>query len=235
MKYKNLHLIGTSHISRESLDEVEKVITERKPDIVAIELDRGRLHALLSRKARRIRLGDIRRIGFKGYLFSIIGAWAEKKLGESVGVSPGSEMIKSVKLARKHKATLALIDQDITITLKRLSKAITWREKWNFVVDVFNAVILRKKDPDMMFDLSKVPSKKIIKKMTSKVKKRYPQIYKVLVDERNEVMARNLFLLMNANKDKTIVAVIGAGHEEEMLSIIKRHDANSVSFGFSLK
>ncbi len=35
-------LIGTAHISQESIDEVKQYIEEEKPDCVAIELDDGR-------------------------------------------------------------------------------------------------------------------------------------------------------------------------------------------------
>ena len=66
----------------------------------------------------------------------MIGAGAGKKLGKMVGVAPGSEMKKAVRLAKKNKIKLALIDQDIEITLKRFSKSLTWCEKWNFSVDV---------------------------------------------------------------------------------------------------
>ena len=187
MKYGNLTIIGTSHIARQSLDEVTKEIEEGLPDIIALELDAKRLYALMSSKKEKISFYNIFRIGFKGFLFSLIGAWAEKKLGEYVGVSPGSEMKRAVKLAKRHNIKIELIDQDIEITLKRLSRALTWREKWNFIVDIFRAVVLKEKEIE--FDLTKVPEKKIIKKLIGKVKKRYPNIYKVLVEERNEVMA----------------------------------------------
>ena len=57
-------------------------------------------------------------------------------------------MLTAVKLAKKHKIQLALIDQDIEITLKRLSQEITWREKFNFLADIIKAVIFRKKETD---------------------------------------------------------------------------------------
>ena len=34
MKYNNLTIIGTSHIAKQSLDEVEKAIEEEKPGII---------------------------------------------------------------------------------------------------------------------------------------------------------------------------------------------------------
>ena len=120
----------------------------------------------MQKRRRKIRLGDIRKIGLKGFLFSVIGAWAEKKLGEQVGVKPGSEMILAAKLARKNKISLFLIDQDIETTLKRFSQEMSWKEKWFFIVDVIKAVIFKRRE--IHFDLRRVPSQKIIKKGVAK-------------------------------------------------------------------
>jgi len=164
-------------------------------------------------------------------LFSLIGAWAERKLGEKTGVKPGSEMKKAYQLAKENKIELAMIDQDIEITLRKISKSLTWKEKWNFVVDVFKAIVLRKKE--VIFDLSKVPSERIIKKLTSKVKDRYPHIYKVLVEERNEIMAKNIARLSSHNPGKKILAIIGAGHEKEIMELVKEEEKKP-SFSYSI-
>ena len=198
MDYNNLTIIGTSHIAKQSLDDVGKAIEEGKPGIIALELDERRLYGLF-RKPGKIRLYDIKRVGIKGFLFSLIGAWAEKKLGKMVGVAPGSEMKNAVRLAKKYNIQIALIDQDIEITLKRFSKSLTWKEKWNFIADILKAIFMRKKVIE--FDLTKVPSKKVIKKLVGEVKKRYPNIYKVLIEERNEVMANNLKKIMELNPE----------------------------------
>lgn len=223
MRYRNLVLIGTSHIASQSVKAVEQTILKEQPAIVALELDRKRLFALLHPQQSKMSLKDIKRVGFKGWLFSIIGSWVEHKLGEKVGVKPGSEMLQAYYAARKINAHLALIDQDIEVTLKRFSKSLTWKEKWRLLVDVFKGLVLRKQE--FTFDLSKVPNQKVIEQMIRKVKKRYPSMYHVLVTERNHVMAHRLAYLMQTYPDKTIVAVIGAGHEKEILGLIKRVDS----------
>ena len=233
MECNNLTIIGTSHIAKESLEEVEKAIEEKSPDIIAIELDKNRLYGLF-KKPGKIRFHDIKRVGFKGFIFSIIGAWAEKKLGSMVGVTPGSEMKRAVILAKEKNIKIALIDQDIEITLKRFSKSLTWREKWNFIADIFKGFFGRKTDLGFEFDLSKVPSKKVIKQLIEKVRQRYPNIYRVLIEERNVVMAENLKRIMSRHPDKKILAIIGAGHEEEILQLIKKIDT-SYSFSISYK
>ena len=237
MKYKNLEIIGTSHIAKQSIDSVKKAIKQQNPDIIAVELDRNRLQGLMSNEKRKISIADITKIGFKGFLFSWIGSVIQKKLGDYVGVAPGSEMKTAVMLAKKHKAKLALIDQDIEITLKRFSSSITWKEKRNFVVDIFNGVILRKNELDDLgikkFDLSKVPEKQVIKKMLEKMRERYPNVCRTLIDERNIVMAKRLAMLIEQNPEKSIVAVVGAGHEEEIIRLIKKYASSNVDYSFT--
>jgi len=229
MKFENLAIIGTSHIATQSLKEVRAAIEGEKPDIIALELDKKRAYALMTKKKEKISIYDIKKVGLKGLLFSLIGAWVEKKLGEYTGVSPGSEMKEAIKLAEKNNIEIALIDQDIEITLKRFSKSFTWKEKWNIFVDIMKGLILRKKEIE--FDLKTVPSKKVIKKLLEKVKIRYPSLYKVLVEERNEIMAERLNILMEKNKDKKIVAIVGAGHEDSILDLLAKP---SISYSFTV-
>jgi len=230
MNYKNLVFLGTSHIAKQSLEEVREYIKNIKPDIVALELDSRRLNALMQKGPRKIELRNISKIGLKGFLFSLFGAWAEKKLGKLVGVAPGSEMKQAIKIAKKEKISLALIDQDIEVTLKRLSKEIAWKEKWNFLADIMKAFFVRKKELD--FDLRKVPDRKIIKKLTTKLKERYPNVYKVLIEERNNVIAKNLINLIRSKPDKKILVILGAGHIDDVLELIKE---STITYSFSVK
>ncbi len=220
MKYKNLNLLGTSHIAKQSLNEVRKSFEELKPGIVALELDKQRLPVLISGIRPKLRLRDIFSMGIKAYLFNKFGAWAEEKLGKAVGVKPGSEMRLAYELASKNKCRVALVDQNIQVTLKRLVKSITLKEKLRFVLDILKGVITRK--PEIYFDLNTVPSEDIIKKMVDKVKVRYPNVHRVLIEERNQYMAKRLAMLMSAHEDVEILAIVGAGHEKEMVEIIKR-------------
>ncbi|HME86982.1 MAG TPA: TraB/GumN family protein [Candidatus Nanoarchaeia archaeon] len=221
MRYKNLILIGSVHVSKDSVDLVKKTIEEEKPEVVAIELDQDRLGSLLSKqKGKKL----IRGVGFKGMLFAIIGEWVENKIGKSVNVSPGAEMKAAFYVAKEQGAKVALIDQNITITLKRFSQTITWKEKWRFFVDIMSGIIFPKKQAkELGIDEQKLlstPDKKMLTRILSFVKRRYPNVYLVLVHERNVVMAKNLAILMR-KFDGKIVAVVGAGHEEGIIKLLK--------------
>ena len=221
MQYKNLTIIGTSHIAQESLDEISSFIEDKMPNIIALELDSKRFSALMSDKKNKPSFRDIRKIGFNGYMFVLLGSWAEKKLGQEVGVMPGSEMRKAIELAKKYKLNIVLIDDDIENILRRLTKYLTWKEKINFLVDILKAVFKRER---IEFDLRKVPEEKIIKVLLGKVKKRYPNIYRVLITERNKLMAKRLTALMEKNQDMSILVIVGAGHVDGIIKLINAHN-----------
>lgn len=226
IEYENLVLIGTSHIAIDSVREVEKVIKDLEPEYVALELDKGRFLSLMSNQKRHLQLKDVMKLGIRGFLFNLGGAWIESKLGKVVKVKPGTEMKQAVVSAAKVHAKVVLIDQEISITIKNLVKGFGFREKWRFIVDIVKGILFRKK---MMkeqglgdVDLRKVPSDEMIQKIIKRVEIRYPSVYKALIGDRNKVMANKLVTLMKRNKDHKIVAVVGAGHVDGMLTIIKK-------------
>ena len=225
MRFKNLVLIGTSHIASQSLKEVEEGIEREKPGIIALELDKRRFLSLMSAEKKRPGIGLIRTIGITGYLFSLIGGWLQEKLGKYAGVSPGSEMRKAIMLAAEKKIDVVLIDQDIVITMRRLSRMFSWRQKLRLGIDLLKGIFFRKKvmkELGFDIDLTKVPEKRIIKKVMDMMRKSYPNLYKVLVEERNGVMAGNLAALMKNHPDKKILAIVGAGHEESIMRRIRK-------------
>ncbi len=213
---QNLIIVGTSHIAIESIQEVTKAIVELKPDIIALELDLKRFKRLISGKEHKVKLSDIRQ---KGFLINLIGAYIERYLGKKVGVMPGAEMKEAIRLAKEDKIKIALIDQDISITLRKLKENFTWREKLRLVKTILTAPFATQSTKKIKLDLTKVPEQKLINQLTLQVKKEYPSIYKVLIEERNEIMASKLITLMHENKK--VLAIVGAGHVSGMERIIK--------------
>ncbi len=221
-RYKGIYVIGTSHIANESVKEVEKVIKRIKPYIVALELDQKRFTMLMSGKKRKAKVADISRLGVKGFLFNSIGAWVERRLSKVTGIAPGSEMKRAAECAREIGANIALIDQDIDVTLRKVSARMRIREKLRMISDVVTGVLLKR--GNVGIDLKKVPDEKIIREMTEKVRERYPSLYQVLIVERNEVMGKALYKLMKMKDEEKIVAVVGAGHEREVLEVVKKEE-----------
>jgi pheromone shutdown-related protein TraB len=215
IKYKNLYLIGTSHVSKDSVKEVEKTILKIKPDFIALELDRRRLSVLENNQRKRINLGELKNLGIKGFVLNFVGAWFEKRIGKKVGVEPGSDMKKAIELAKKFKIPLVLIDQDIKYTITKFLSRVTFREKIKFLLDL----IIGKKD--IHFDIKKVPSQREIKKIINSIKREYPSFYLTIIKERNEYMGKGIHNLMEKNKKSKTVGIVGAGHEKDIIGEIK--------------
>ncbi|MBS3164061.1 TraB/GumN family protein [Candidatus Woesearchaeota archaeon] len=219
----SLRIIGTSHIAAESVREIERCVRDWKPDIVAVELDPMRLQALFTQQRSSSPLAALR-IGIAGYLFSLIGSWVQRKLGNAMGMQPGAEMKRAVELAAQSDARVALIDQHVEVTLRRFSKALGWRERlrllWDIVVGLVSSENEMKRLGIQEMDLTKVPPAELVKKLLLVVKVRYPGIYRVLVEERNAVMARNLSRLREREPEARILAVVGAGHVEGITALL---------------
>lgn len=234
-----LKIIGTNHISKESVDEIKTVFLDYKPDVIAVELDKGRLEGLLEEdlnpnRKQKISFSSIRKVGVSGFLFLLFGKFIQQKMGKYVGMKPGSEMLFAVKLAKNNSLDLALIDRPISITIRRLFKKLTFKEKMRFISDLFFGPFKRKQsrqlqektglDKKAMKSLfSKVPDQELIEKLMLALKGRYPTFYSVLVDERNHYMAKKLVILHKKNPDKKFLAVVGAGHEKAMVELVKHY------------
>jgi len=222
---ENITILGSSHIAAQSIKEVESIINSIQPDIIALELDAGRLGGLIS-EPKNGRGLSISQIGFKGYIFSKIGSFVEHRLGKVVGVKPGAEMKRAYELAQKNKARIALIDVPIITTMRKLSNSITWKEKFNFFIDIVKGLVsfIAGKKPEIQFDLRTVPSELLISSLVSRVRERYPNVYRVLIHERNIYMARKINLLNQKFPDAKIFAIMGAGHVSEVYEILQNFE-----------
>jgi pheromone shutdown-related protein TraB len=211
----NIIIVSTSHVAEESVKLVKKTIEEQKPNVVAVELDAGRFQGLFEKQQRSIPISAIFRIGIGGYLFFVIARSVQQRIGKMVGVMPGAEMKAAVLAARDIKAKIALIDRRIDITVSRLTKNFTWKEKFRLAKDLFMALIGKGEAMEINnVDLTKVPPSQLISLVMGFMKKRYPNVYKVLVEERDEIMAKNLIQIAKLEPEAKIVAVVGAGHAE---------------------
>ncbi len=211
-RQRNIKVIGTSHISPESISEIKKTIEREMPDCVAVELDPGRFEAL--RRGETIKLSAAKEIGFKNYIIAKFLSVLQRYLGKKTGVIPGEEMLTAVNSAIKVKADVAFIDQDIRITLQKLGK-VPLSEKFRIFLSLFKKIKIKSES----FNLNEVPDEELVEILLKSVKETSPTLYRVLVEERNDYMANALKSL--CRRYEKIVAVVGMGHKREILKRLK--------------
>ena len=118
---REIFLVGTAHVSRESVEDVRKTIEAVRPDSVCVELDEGRYQNLTDLgRWKRTNISQVIRKGKAMLLLSsLIMTAFQRKIGKKLGVMPGAELLEGVKAAEDVGAQLVLADRDIQITLKR--------------------------------------------------------------------------------------------------------------------
>ena len=209
MKHR-LAIVGTSHVALESKKRIKEEFARLKPDIIAIELDRNRFAALMSKEKQSLGLSMIRRLGLTGYIFAVIGRIIQKKLGDIAGMNPGEDMLLGAELAKNNNLMLALIDQDASITLSGLSKKVKLSEKLRIFFDILLSPFSKREK--IKFDITKIPKEELIARLLEQMKDRYPGFYRVLLDDRNRFMAKKIFIILKSNPEKKVLAIVGAGH-----------------------
>jgi len=204
-------LVPTSHVALESVKKIERTIRKEKPDCVAVELDAGRYLGMKMGGG----LPPVREVGVGSYIVFFVMKKIQSWIGKKAGIFPGSEMLKAVEVGRGEGADVIFIDRDIRETFMRI-KDISWREKVKLVLLLITGLV---GFGSKKVDLSKVPGDTIINEAMGFLEKELPGFYRVLVEERNHFMAHQLVRL--GQRYNKIVAVIGAGHKQGILALLK--------------
>lgn len=215
-----LLIVGTSHVSNDSIKEVKKSFETFKPDIIAVELDRARLNAFESKKkGSRLHIRSALKVGISGFIFALIGGFIQRKIGKKLNIEPGRDMYEAVQLGLNNNKKVALVDRNISVTLKQFSKKVSFREKFRMVKDILLAPFQRKKDK-LKFDISKVPSDSIIDTVINELEVRYPQTFEVLLNSRNVIMANRVKGIAEKVPDAKIMLVVGAAHKKGVSKLL---------------
>lgn len=205
---KNVHLIGTAHVSRESADLVEKVIEEEKPDTVCVELCKSRYESITQRN--KWQNTDLLKVikEKKAFLLllNLMLAYFQKKIGEKLGIKPGEEILRAIQAAEGVGARIHLADRDIRTTLSR-----TWRFMGLWTkIKLLVQLIASAGDVEEIKeeDIEEMKKKDVLEMLLSEIGQAFPEIKRILIDERDQYLAHKI----RTAPGKQIVAVVGAGH-----------------------
>jgi pheromone shutdown protein TraB len=142
-----IFVLGTSHVSDRSADDVERAVSALRPDAIVIELCRSRSGLLYNEEApagdkasnafglsgdggpltvlrRSLALG-----GWAPLLLRVVLVKLASTLGGVEGVTPGADLRAAKRAAEAVNATIVLGDRPIEITLERAWRAMSWAER----------------------------------------------------------------------------------------------------------
>lgn len=171
-----------------------------RPQVVALELDEGRLAALMNP-------GKATGRGGGGSFLAMM--MLERFAGEMTGSPPGSEMLRAVEAAGMVGAKIAFIDLPIGNTVSSLRK-LPWSEKVRLGVDSAISLLLL---PLGAFNFSKLTEN--LEEQMAVFRLRYPKLSKLLLDDREEHMVAKLRDIMRLTTGP-VVAIVGFGHMKSL-------------------
>jgi len=127
-------VVGTAHVSEQSVDEVEETIERERPDVVAVELDEGRYRQLNGESPDDLDASDLLR---GNTVFQFLAYWmlsyVQTQLGDRFDIEPGADMRAAVDVAEGLGINVALVDRDIQTTIQRFWARMTVTEKLRMV------------------------------------------------------------------------------------------------------
>ena len=210
-------IVGTAHISRQSADLVRDVITNEKPDTVCIELDEKRFKAL-SEKNRWENLdlkNLIKQKQLSTLIVNLVLSSYQKKLGEKLGVTPGTELLEAANTANELNLPIELCDREARITLKRAWHSMNFWQKIKLLVGGFGGIFEKQELTEEK--LTELRSKDVLSEMMDELGKAMPVLKKVIIDERDKYIAEK----MKRSKGDKIVSVVGAGHVNGIVNVLE--------------
>ena len=221
----NIILIGTAHISEESVNEVRQAIETYKPDIVAVELCQRRYDTITQKdKWENTPVSALIKSNNAYFMLAqTVLSSIQRRLGEEYGVAPGSEMIAAMDEAKKHNIKVALVDRDITVTLKRAWRKMGAREKFRVIWEFLKAMIGYDEEELEELDLKELMKQDVISQMMEEFSKIAPSAATVLISERDQYIAQKIF---DESKKGKIVAVVGAGHITGIKKYLQTQELN---------
>ena len=219
---REIFLVGTAHVSQESVDLVQQVIASEKPECVCVELDHKRYKALSGRKRwESLDLKEIiKKKQLSTLLVNLILASYQKKLGMQLGVMPGAELLEATREAEKHSIPVSLCDRDVRVTLRRAWHETSFLKKGyllaTLLVRLFDTTELAEEK------LEELKKKYVLSELMSELGEAMPVLKRVLIDERDIYLAEKIKMSIG-NK---MVAVVGAGHVEGIKKRIVEDNSN---------
>jgi pheromone shutdown-related protein TraB len=226
LRGREIIIIGTAHVSRESIEEVSRVIREKKPDMVCVELDADRYASISQKESwEKLDITKVFREG-KGFLLiaNLILSGFQRRMGNELGVKPGEEMKTATETARELGIPYSLCDREVQITLRRAWARCGFWSKCKLLGSLLSGAFTTEKLSAEEIEALKKRSE--LDGMMAELAAYLPKVKETLIDERDRYLAAKIWAAApqsaampqpGAPLERTVspgrtVAVVGAGH-----------------------
>ncbi|MFD2638833.1 TraB/GumN family protein [Piscibacillus salipiscarius] len=223
---KEIILIGTAHVSKQSAEQVKEVIDAEQPDSICVELDAQRYQSI--KEGNKWKNMDIFKVIKEKkatmLLMNMMISSFQSRMAKQFGINPGQEMIQGIDSAEEHGANLVLADRNIQITFSRIWRNLGFMGKLKLLMSIVYGIF---SDDDLSEeDLERMKSQDMLDSVLQEFSESFPQLKTPLIDERDQYLAQKI---RSAKGDK-VVAVLGAAHVPGVTKeIYREHDLKKLT------
>ncbi len=223
---KEIILVGTAHVSAESVELVRRVITRELPDSVCIELDEQRYESIRNPKSWEstdiVKIVKEKKVGF--LIANLILSSYQKKIAKKLDTNVGGEMTEAISCAAEVNAKLVLADRSIQTTFLRIWRKLKLREKLKLLFTLIFSIGEDAEVSDQ--DLQELLKEDMLEAAISGLRNQFPVVGEVLISERDQYLA---YKIKNAPGNK-VVAVLGGAHVPGIKTeLFKEQDMEEIS------
>lgn len=209
---KNITLLGTAHVSKSSVADVEQQLSRNHFDAVAVELCPNR-HKALQNPDSLAKMDLVQVLKEKKTTMVLanlaLGAY-QQRIADEIGIDPGAEMKAAVRIGQQMKIPVLLIDREIGATLKRVAGNISWWQRLWLMSGLLASIVIHEEVTEA--EIEKLKEGDILESALTRFAERNERLFKPLIEERDEYMALRLQSELHANDYQNVLAVVGAGH-----------------------
>ena len=205
---REVFLVGTAHVSPQSVRDTNETIEAIEPDTVCVELCEARYQNLENQESwRKLDIFQVLREGKAALLLSSFLMHSfQRRIAQRFGIEPGAEMRAAIAQARERGARLELIDRDIQVSLKRTWASLGFWQRAKVMTQLAGSAFvgddLKEEDIEQLRDSANLTD------LMSALAEALPSVKGALIDERDAYMAEKL----RRSAGPRTVAVVGAGH-----------------------
>lgn len=204
-------LIGTGHVF-DLTNALYTIFDEKHPDVLCIELDPQRFHALINRqKEPNAPISSSKNLPF---IYRLLARF-QQTMAQQYGVNAGDEMLAAAEYAQSHQIPLELIDMNAQKLFLNMWKSMSVREKIKLIFSGFSGFFVSQKQVEKELEQFQDNFEDYLEKIGSQ----FPTIKHELIDKRNDHMVNRILLL--ADKYKKIIACLGDGHLPGIAKILE--------------
>lgn len=226
---RDIVIMGTAHVSRESVDEVCAHIAEQRPDHVCVEIDAARYQSLTSGAGwSQLNIYQVLK-SRRGFLLlgNLVLSSFQKRIGADLGVKPGEEMRAAIEASQAEGIPFSFCDRDIQTTLKRAWMKTGFWGKNKLLAALLSSVFT--KESFNAEEIENLKQTSAIESMMNELADYLPSVKHVLIDERDRFLATRIF----EARGERILAVVGAGHVPGIVAWLQRLEAGEASTDLS--